>query len=206
MKILIDPVDIKAGDPDLGRIIGGMSWPADKPGYAVVLGEERLPRKGGRQHHVRVLAETTHGDKQLFLSEIGELQAMYRTQGWYGRGADEGNLVHLYIYNGDAVKRGLRAIEFYAAPYSRDGRVELYADMSIKLLQPASKYLHLGAADIAKYLSIPPDERTTATANTHPAVAALGYALAVFELYPAAEEDGGKKVEEEEDVDPLTGY
>jgi hypothetical protein len=205
MNIHIPPEDIYTiHDIHPKRIVGGMAWPASKPGFAVVLGEERLPRKGGNVRHIHVLAETIDDRKQHWLGEISELQAMYKTSAFYGR-SDEANLAQLYLYNGETVRKGKVAIDFYAAPYSHPGTVEIYSDLIIKALRPTGKYLHLHGAETAKYLVIPPDERTSATSLTHPAVAALGYALAVMELYPLADESEptGK---EEDDLDPLTGY
>jgi hypothetical protein len=109
------------------------------------------------------------------------------------------------MFNSSAVQKGLSAINFIQAPYSDSGKLELYADMIIRRLSPTSKSLHLGASDTAKHLNVSPDDRSTATCHTHPAVAALGYAIAVLELYTPFEGDDYDTYTEDT-IDLTTGY
>lgn len=190
---------------DFGRIIGGMAWPSDLPGWAVVVGEERLPRIGTTTRHLHLLAEATEFTKTRFLDAVSELQSLYSTTGFYGR-HDPHNIVHLYLHNSALSKRGLPPIDFLAAPYSEAGRVEVYADMVISLLLPTTKSLHLGEADIAKSLTLSPEDRITATSTSHPAVAALGYAVSVLHLFTPPKDEDAATQHHEDDIDPLTGY
>lgn len=204
MNLVIKPDDLHQFD--LGRIIGGMSWPGDKPGFAVVIGEERLPRAGSKSHHCHILADSYSMSKPDFLSSVGELQALYHTLAFYGRYEPQ-NIVHLYLHNSTTVRQGLSAIEFMSAPYSENGKVELYADMIIRRLSPVSKTLHLGQCDIVKHLNIAPDERSTADSKSHPAVAALGYAISIFELFePDLHDEDENNPYQNDYVDPTTGY
>lgn len=202
MNLLIHPE--KLSNFSFGRIIGGMAWPSDQPGFAVVVGEEKQPRVGGKSYHCHILAEVVEMNKFDLLNNIGDLQALYKTGAFYGR-YDESNIVHLYVHNSQLAKAGKSPIEFMVAPYSQQNRIELYVDMIIRRLRPTSKSLHLGQSELAKFLQIVPEDRITATAATHPPIAALGYAIAIFDLYaPIIEEE--PITEDEDQIDPITGY
>ena len=200
MNILINPSEAK----QFARVVVGMEWPGEKPGWIVAIGEERDPRPGGSVRHCHLLAESGPFAKTQFLSDLSEFQAMYQPVGIYGK-YEKQNIVHLYLHNANVTRRGQAPVDFFQAPYSDTGKLEVYSDLIIKRMLPTSKSIHLGPAEIAKYLNIAPEDRVTASPATHPAVAALGYAIMVLELY-SPPQDGQEQSTLDEDVDRMTGY
>ena len=186
MNILIQPN--KLDDLDLGRTVGGIAWPGERSGYAVVVGEEEWPRKGSKVRHCHVLAEVEEWNKVNLIKACIELQGLYKTMGFYGR-RDYQSLFTLRAANSVARGRREAELDFQPAPLSDQGRIEYHIDTLKKRLDHGSKSLYLNHGDIALKLDIPNEEYGTALDTKYPAVAALGYAIATLETYEPEEDD-----------------
>ena len=193
MNILIPPNKLE--DLELGRIIGGIAWPGEKSGYAVVVGEEDHPRKGGKVRHCHVLSEVEEWNKVELIKACVELQGLYRTIGFYGR-RDPASMFALWGMNSGARAGRSEELDFQPAPMSDTGKIEYHIDLLAKKLSHDSKSLYLNRGDVALKLDIPHEEYGTATDSKFPAVAALGYAVATLDTYEPPDEDG-------EDHEPL---
>ena len=186
MSILISPKDLHG--LDIGRTIGGIAWPADKSGYAVVVGEERMTRKGGNVRHCHVLAEVEQWKKGELIRQCVELQGLYNTMGFYGR-RTQANMNFLYEWNADARKRRLEQLDFNPAPMSETGAIGYHIDVLLQRLDQTKKSLYLNGGDVALKLDIPHEEYADSTDSKFPAIAALGYAVATLDTYEPPDEE-----------------
>jgi hypothetical protein len=186
MNILIKPN--KLDDLDIGRTVGGIAWPGEKSGYAVVVGEEDIPRRGGKVRHFHVLAEVEEWNKVNLIKACIELQGLYKTMGFYGR-RDHQSMFTLLSVNSVARERRETELDFQPAPLSEQGRIEYHIDILRKRLDHASKSLYMNHGNIALKLDIPNEEYGTALDTKYPAVAALGYAIATLETYEPEDDE-----------------
>src|SRR3972149_1816775 len=70
---------------DFGRVIGGLAWPTEKAGFAVVVGEDRFPAIGTKDYHCYLIAEVEEQSLQVLISWCVELGAVYNVENFYGR-------------------------------------------------------------------------------------------------------------------------
>ncbi len=197
---------------EIGRIVGGIGWPGEKPGFAVVVGEDLYPPVGSRVYHCYLLAEVEEQDTGQLMGRCTELAGYYKTLGsealdFYGR-YHESNIHFLNLWNADARKRGMSEFCLYQAPFSDNGLIGYHINILLDRLRPERKTLHLSLKDskLAGYLQeIPPNEISSATDVQYPAVTALGYVvsfLTIHEPYSGEEEE----YQTPQGRNPHTGY
>ncbi|MFC1614797.1 hypothetical protein ACFL5K_05815, partial [Gemmatimonadota bacterium] len=182
-----------------------ITWPGEKHGFAVVVGEERLPAIGSNRYHCYLLAETEEQNTEHLLNKCAELTGLFKVQQFYGR-CHKPSMRYLDVWNRKARDRGLPKFYLYEAPSSDVGLIEYQINILLDRLSTGYKTLHLAESQFAEYLSeVPANCISTATDSQFPAVGALGYAVSSLTVYPPCMEE----VEETDSWDGrdlVTGY
>ncbi len=170
------------------RIVGGIAWPGDRPGFVCVVGEEtsyRLP------HQLHLLAEAEKQDTSELIKRCRELQATWKVQEFYAR-LPEHILQYLGLSNEQARGRYQKSFQVLEAPFSSDPRIAYHLQLLRDTLKPAQKGLHLGTDSrlSSALLELPVDKAASAKDTDFPAVAALAYAVAALTVWePLDDED-----------------
>ncbi len=199
---------------DLGRIFGGIVWPRENPGFAVIVGEDRLPEIGSRLHHCYVLAEVEEHNQDELIRHCTRLAKQFRTDKFFGR-VTTGNRRSLYLWY-DKYKEPDGA-EFDVSPpvnAFKDGSIAHYFSLIKGKTTRPNKTLHfLNSGKLVDYIQRDISKSMAGTAKDHeyPAIAALGYAVEYLETflpnYEECDEDNhGSYVPDESGIDRETGY
>lgn len=194
---------------ELGRIFGGIAWPGidNNPGFAVVVGEDRLPEVGGRIYHCHLLAEIEDNDTGQLLRKCAELKARLEVEDFYGR-YDKSNMNFLDFWNRDARDRRIPEFYIYSAIASEDGKIGYHLNILKDRLRPERKTLHLSEQSrLPGYLGkLPISGTATLTDSQYPAVAALGYAVSALTLLEPDDDDDEDEYVPHKVVSQVTGY
>lgn len=191
------------------RVVGGIAWPGDFPGFAVVIGEESYPANGSKDHHLYVLAEAEEVDVHQLFGRCAELSGKYDVFSFYGR-RDQAMMSLLNLWHRDARDNRRDVFDFDSALNSDNGNISYHINVVKELLLPERKILHL--SDViekpklpAHIQSLPPNVGSIPTDIEYPAVAALGYAVTLLAefSYDYEEEEEERSTDT---VDPVTGY
>ena len=118
---------------DFGRVFGGLAWPCDKPGFAVIVGEERFPAIGTKDYHSYLIAEVEEQNLQSLISWCAELAGIYNVQNFYGRRHPPCTR-YLNARNREAREKGLPEFRVSQAPYSEDGLIEYHINILLHRL------------------------------------------------------------------------
>lgn len=189
------------------RVVGGIAWPGERPGFVCVVGEESYFRPPYQLH---LLAEAEEEDTAQLIHRCSELKAIWKIQDFYGR-LDETVLRYLELSNEQARGRHERPFEILAAPFS-NGSIGYHLQLLKDRLQPSQKSLHLGFESKVPgaILELPVDQVFKANDEQYPAVAALGYAVSALVVWPPLDEDPAEArewqlYEREYNRNPLVG-
>jgi hypothetical protein len=167
------------------RIIGGLAWPhIEKPGFAVVVAEERFLDMDLDARHIRVLAEVEAAGaadlNRLFRRCLEFQERCLGAVRWFG---DTGNLPMMDFLRRFNDEQGENKLSLFAGKYIDDPNgLRAYIGAITELTEPNRKILHFGeTAKLPAYLTQFQKEDVTRSAREFPAIAALGYA--VTDLY-----------------------
>jgi len=191
---------------DFGRVFGGLAWPSDKPGFAVIVGEERFPAIGTKDYHCYLIAEVEEQSLQSLIAWCAELAAIYNVQNFYGR-RHPPCIRYLNVRNREVSERGLPEFRVSQTPNSEDGFIEYHINILLHRLSNEHQTLHLHKdSRLPGYLTaVPANGISTATESQFPAVAALGYAISALTIYkPRTEVIEYRRVETGRN--PISGY
>ena len=196
-------------DRELGRIIGGLAWPAgDNPAFAVIVGEDLYPRLGDKVRHCYLLSEVEESDLERLFERCVYLLEHLRSAGtkveaFFGR-EHHSNMRFLDLWCRDKRKE----LPFFYAPNSDDGLIGYHIDILRKRARNMTLHLFEGCKLRSYIEEVGRNEVTKATDSEYPAVAALGYAVTRLTEFDPDEEQ-----EEVEDYpfegsgrSPVTGY
>jgi hypothetical protein len=172
---------------DFGRIVCGIGWPAEQPGYAVFIGEEKFPAVGTRVYHAHLLTELVDVlDAAELIRKCARLAAEYGVQVVSGR-RHQPMIQLLNVLNAGAHDRHMPELRVVGEPHSENGGlIEFHLNLIRDRLSPNSKTLHgVEGTRLAAHLAeCSVDKVHTATDLEYPAIAALGYAVEELALYP----------------------
>jgi hypothetical protein len=158
------------------RIVAGLCWPAVKPGFIVVVGEDLNKDAGTGKHNMRVLAEAEDADIANLLRKCLDLQSSYAPTDFLTDTADRGMMDRAMQFNRNLEK----PLRLRNAPYVEDPRCLRQYAMSIKgHLLPPDKTLYFDETSrIPSYLNeLDSKELLIANILDYPTIAALGFAV-----------------------------
>lgn len=167
---------------EFGRIIGGLGWPGEQPGFAVVLGEEYNWRP---PHHVHLLTEYEDADLSRLLQRCVELVSEYVISDFVGRHAEE-QIEYLRLWNARAREQKMSTFILSRPPFE-DGGLSYHLQIVKDRLAASQKSLFLSKdSKLPGYLlELSSDQALKATDFQHPAIAALAYAVTTLTIRPA---------------------
>jgi hypothetical protein len=171
-----------------GQIVGGLAWPETKDGFLVIAAVDLLENTESETRHIRVLAEASESNIDVFLKRALELQRHFssfmETIRFYGDATSLAMIELLDRFNRDRRSRYLAPFYLTEAPQLKGPKkIEFYAQLIRRYTQPGKKILHFCDTTLPSYLAgLSLDEISKDVLN-HPPVAALGYALAVLSTW-----------------------
>lgn len=197
---------------EYSRIIGGLAWPSgDRGAFAVVVAQSRWANPVLRRKDFYVVAETEQDRTcgiQDFFEALSKLTKHYCVEEWYGNPDDAGMMDLLYrwqTHHKTAMKEILGpGLLPCPAPYIDDPGMGRFMVSTIrKHLSPHVKILTLGKSSLATHLSgISEKDRP----EDYPAVMALGYVMAAYDVYFDESEAQGFKRRWYQPLDATAGY
>jgi len=194
-KLIFDPLSddsmIACIDPDTKnkyrRVVGGIAWPGIEPGFAVVVGEDADRDDEMDTCHYRVLAEKEEQDIDQLLAWCEMLEINSRVGWtWYGNPKNKPAMAFVWPRRDKLEKVGRRILSIASAPYVDNPKgFEFSLNLLRRRLKADHKTLHLGdESKLPTYLTaLASTDLKDANAEDHPAVAAIGYAVAALETW-----------------------
>ena len=195
---------------EYGRVFGGVAFPGERPGFAVAVGEDRLPVVGNRHvYHQYLLGEFEAINHHDLLEGCIELSRHFNVDYFFWRLSQSyENLSELW--NRQQRQMGEPEMMIYQAEFSMDdGNIEQIMAIMRNRLRADNKMLDLTPqSKLNGYFGeFPATAIATAKDFEYPAISALGYASATLESRPPApEEDDRTFGDTSYSVDPVTGY
>lgn len=174
------------------RLTGGIAWPGTKPGFAVILAEDRKHDLDVNAHHVRLLAETEEVSIERLLDWCArhELNSPEVYWTWHGNVTNKPAMQWVYRLNDKYHSQGRQqCFAMVPAPYTDNPRgFEFFVNILRERLERWRKTLHLGEkSKLPGYLlELSSEEIMKATSEDYPAIAALGYAVSALTIWPDA--------------------
>lgn len=179
------------------RIVGGLGWPGERPGFAVIVGELEKQQNGIYPMHL--LEEFESSDMDRLVRRCADLQAAYEEPTFVGR-LDESAVQFLNHYNRD---RNTKDFALYEAPFSDNELINYHITVLKGMLRPDRKALHFNPkSKIPSYLlELPQNKIYQAKATDFPAVAALAYCVAYIQQTADYQEINPDYLEPEAEAD-----
>ena len=171
-----------------GEIVGGLAWPETEDGFLVIAVVDLFKNTELEARHIRVLTGVGESRIDVFLKRASELQRYFspfmETIRFYGDTTSLTMMELLDQFNKNRRSRGLDPFYVTEAPQLKDARkLEFYAELIKKYIQPGKKILHFCDTVLPGYLvGLSLDEISKGVLN-HPPVAALGYTFAVLSTW-----------------------
>jgi len=168
-------------------LAGGFAWPGMKPGFAVVVAAQR--QKDAEEVIFKTLAEVEEQDLNTLLQQSYGLYEQYGKNCreipwfWYGN-PNSGLNEFIQKFN---KRRGDETPFFLTPPphLEKQNCFEIYCRTIHSLLQHTAKRLILGSCDkLRAYLDqLITSDIVNGAIEEHPAISALGFALAALDTY-----------------------
>ena len=174
------------------RIAGGLSWPGTKPGFAVIIGEDKKHDLDVNAHHLRLLAEVEETNIERLLDWCAghEINAPEIYWTWYGDTTNKPSMAWVYRLNNKHRSQGRKQyLALAPAPYiDSPKRFAFYVNILRGCLERWRKTLHLGEkSKLQSYLvQLGSEEVVKATSEDYPAIAALGYVVSALTIWSDA--------------------
>ena len=159
---------------NLGRLYGAFTWPGERPGFIVIVGEEENPDPalGKYSHHYHLIDEAVHVKMldllegcERFWNEYDLETLVYRYQ--------EAGSNFLDVYNEGNIPFDLD----FASHTDSNGLIEYQISVIQALLAKSALHLPSNTQILRQMLKIKANEIHTVDDRAFPAVAALGYAV-----------------------------
>lgn len=185
---------------EFGRIVLGLGWPAERPGYLVAVGEELHPMINSKIYPLHFVEEVEKWGFDPLFDRCAEFVKRHGVTEIYGR-RDEANMGNLYSWND---RHPGSELDIGMAPHSKDGRITHHVNTLIGRLENRTLHLPKDSIVWGQFEKIKRDQTHLATDAQFPAVAALGYVVAGLDRWPPEPEQ--EEYFDSDEVDPITGY
>lgn len=172
----VDPKDNRT----YSKIIAGVSWPAEKNGYLVVLGRERITVEG--RYQLRTLFEIDAPSVFRLYRACSVSKPFYQVSNFYG---DTRNRPMQQTWASlNDIKLSTDQIWLCEAPHVREKETNWRAYLeTLDLVLSEPKRLFLGdCRDIKSQIAMLPEDVAAKGIKDFPGVTALAYAVAAMEL------------------------
>lgn len=171
-----------------GEIVGGLAWPEVKEGFLVIAAVDLFEDAELEARHMRVLAEASESNMDIFLRYALELQKRFspflQTIRFYGDTTSVAKMELLDQFNKDRRKRNLDPFYVTEAPQLKTPqKLEFYVQLIKTYTQPGRRILHFRNTTLPGYLASVSLSGINDTVLDHPPIAALGYAMAALSTW-----------------------
>ena len=171
-----------------GEIVGGLAWPEVKEGFLVIAAVDLFEDAELEARHMRVLAEASESNIDIFLRYALELQKRFspflQTIRFYGDTTPGAKMELLDAFNKDRRKRNLDPFYVTEAPQLKTPqKLEFYVQLIKTYTQPGRRILHFRNTTLPGYLASVSLSGINDTVLDHPPIAALGYAMAALSTW-----------------------
>jgi len=171
-----------------GEIVGGLAWPEVKEGFLVIAAVDLFEDAELEARHMRVLAEASESNLDIFLRYALELQKRFspflQTIRFYGDTTSVAKMELLDQFNKDRRKRNLDPFYVTEAPQLRTPqKLGFYAQLIRTYTQPGRRILHFRNTTLPGYLASVSLNGIDDSILDHPPIAALGYAMAALSTW-----------------------
>jgi hypothetical protein len=189
MNIEIDDRKVK-----LNRVVGGLGWPSDLPGFVAILGEEifnELPfPRTGEERRYHVLDGMEEPDMEELIKGATALKGRYHVEIIYGRpkatkGQELPAMHFLNQWNVTSFREGRTPLYLTDAPFTEDrGLLAFHLNILKGLLRPENRRLFIPPTSVLNgRLREIPENVTNLKDVDCPAVAALAYAASALRVW-----------------------
>lgn len=181
--------DLKTGKA-YRRVVIGFSWPAAKPGYIVVLAEDKYRDARSDNYSINVAAESEQHGMDLFVEKLHEVAELYCVTDLYGDPENKVGREFLAVFNDKLSRQGRRGVYISRAPMQGErAQFEYGVQTILRLLRSGRKVLFLGdQSRLPGYLmELQPQDISKADPQDFPAVAALAYGVTAITYWPIRE-------------------
>jgi hypothetical protein len=159
---------------EYSRLIGGISWPASKPGFICVIGESQHVNPISNVCPLWVIAEAEAQDAMALFQRATDLRERYLVQ-LFLADTDNASMLDLLSHFNRTVGEG-RTLSLYPASFPED--LLYHLSMIKDMVEPQSKRLFFGLNSVLPgYLLQVTTEASNEKASDYPPVLALGYAV-----------------------------
>ena len=189
---------------EIGRRVGGIGWPGDQPGFVVVLGEEKYPYYDRKTYRYCLLDEAEENDLSKLIDRCLDFKKKTPWLQFVAR-RDADSLRYLRM-RANGTGNGLISM-IRPAPHSETGLISYHINLLKSSLISEKKTLFLNEKSKLSscLMAVPSVGIDKITDGQFPAVAALGYALAVLIETPQRLEEEDYNYNKNK-VNPITGY
>jgi hypothetical protein len=161
------------------RILGGIGWPGDKPGFIVILGDTE---KVNPPFEYRVIKEQQVRDLSRLFEFCIRFKQIYLVEAYYARETED-ILNYLAHFNIEMQNFGKPSFYFYE-PFPTDGTLKPLLHLIRESLQPARRTLHIPInSKLMQCIAEVPEFPDELKDKDYPAAAALGYVLEAMKTY-----------------------
>ncbi len=172
------------------RIIAGVSWPGERPGFIAVIGEEVAEQPpygehGRKQPDVYLIAECEEESTGELIKRCLELKQKCKVSTFYGYSKYDQNMHFLALLNKRGREENRKQLSIQTAPFSDDDFISYHINVLLERLSVNNKSLHLTEnSKLPGYLQeLQGGDVHNAKAKDFPAVAALGFAVSALTVY-----------------------
>ncbi len=200
-------IEHEGKDLEIGRIVGGLAWPGEKPGFAVVIGEDHYPRVGSGLfnglYHYHLLDEFEEWDLGKLLTRCTDFTGYFKIKDFYARTSYKPSMDWIYSWNRNEKE------EFYPSYVSgskENGQITWQINNLLHCANKQTLHLSRGPKTEGYLREIQQIDISTATDMQFPSVAALGYAVSSLTEYPPDLIEEKRVSYPKSGVDQMTGY
>jgi hypothetical protein len=185
-----------------GEIVGGLAWPETTEGFLVIAAVDLFEDAELEAHHIRVLAEASESDINIFLKHALKLQRHFspfmETIKFYGDTTSMAMMELLDQFNRDRRHRGITSFYVTEAPQlGGPKKHEFYTQLIREYTQSGRKILHFRNTAFPGYLMGLLREEISENILDYPPIAALGYTLGVLSTWKPRGRDTERKAKYE---------
>jgi hypothetical protein len=194
-------------DLELGRIVGGLAWPGEKPGFAVVIGEDLYPKLGSGLfnglYHYYLLGEYEGWDLGELLTCCTYFTRYFNIKDFYARTNYKPSMDWIYSWNRNEKEKFYPS---YATGSKENGQITWQINNLLHCANKQTLHLSRGPKTEGYLREIQQIDISTATDMQFPSIAALGYAVSSLTEYPPDLIEEQRVPYPKSGVDQITGY
>jgi len=176
------------------RVVAGMQWPGQSPGFAVIVGELDTEDPLLHERHLYLINEIdgnniTGRDAVGFIQRLAEMRGIYGLENIYGNPSIKSMRRILDHFNESLPDKGRNGLYVERAPLIDNPHCfEFCVQIVRKRLVEGRKTLHLGRnSRLPGILASTGDIVMEGKAEEFPAIAALGYAVGALDTWKSFE-------------------